>query len=157
MADFQPQHVERTRVIHLEAPPDVVFPLFEPLGEKRWVDGWDPDMLFPATGETVEGGVFTTRHDGEETIWTVALYAPAQRHVRYVRTTPGSRTATVEVRCEPEGDGGTRAQVTYAMTALTEAGNRYIEEFTEAHYNETIDSWQELIGRALRNEGETSA
>lgn len=131
----------------------MVFPLFEPLGEKRWVEGWDPVMLFPATGEVVEGGVFITRHDGEETIWTIARHDPARRHVRYVRTTPGSRTAVVDVRCEPDGNVGTRAQVTYALTALSEAGNAYIAGFTVDHYNATIDSWQEAISRVLREDG----
>ncbi len=49
----------------MPAPPNQVFPLFTPTGEKLWVDGWDPEAVYPESGATEEGMVFKTgRSDG---------------------------------------------------------------------------------------------
>jgi hypothetical protein len=45
-------HAERSFVIHLDAAPNEVFPLFDPGGEREWAPGWDPKMVFPADGSS---------------------------------------------------------------------------------------------------------
>jgi hypothetical protein len=149
---FEASHVERTHTIRLEAPPSEVFPLFEPLGEMGWADDWEPEILYPATGETVEGAVFVTaRGTDEETIWAIASYVPSDYRIRYLRVTPGSRAGVVEVTCEKGSGGATNARVTYAFTALSKAGNLYLAGFTEEYYRGFIDSWEVAIARALRD------
>jgi hypothetical protein len=149
MEDFSPQRVSRTHRIVLDAPPERVFPLFTPLGERAWVPGWAPRFLWPADGEAVEGAVFLTRAAGElETIWTMIAHEPGRR-VAYTRTTPGSRAGIVEVRCEPHGGGRTVAHVTYTYTALSARGNDFLAEWTEAEYRPSIDGWQTAINTHL--------
>ena len=79
------------------------FALFEPEGERAWAQGWDPQYVHPRDGRAEAGMVFTTDHGGENTIWIMTRHEPAAGLVEYVRTTPGSRIATVMVQCAPLG------------------------------------------------------
>lgn len=74
---FVAKRVTRTHTIQLSAPASRVFPLFEPIGEKQWAEGWDPQMLHPMSGITQKGAVFTMQsHDGISTIWSVTHFDP---------------------------------------------------------------------------------
>ena len=150
MATFLAQQITRSATISLPAPRDRVFPLFEPLGEKLWAHDWDPEMLYPASGETQEGAVFTTQHDGEPVkIWTIIAHDPEQAHVRYFNVLPGSHTTVVDVRCEADDAAVTSAHVTYTLTALTPAGNAHLDSLTPPHYQDYIASWETAITHYL--------
>ncbi len=146
------QHVSRSATIHLSAAPERVLPLFEPIGEMRWAEGWAPRLLYPASGEACVGMVFTTQHPGEaETTWTVATYDAARCHITYVRQTPGSRIGVIDVACAAAGEHASAATVTYTFTALGEAGNAYIAAFTEEHYAAYMAGWERAINHYLRH------
>lgn len=151
MSNFVAQQVTRSHVIHVPAAVDRAFPLFEPLGEKHWARGWEPEMLYPAPGIAQEGTVFTTQHAGEPAkIWTIIAYEKEQAHVAYVNVLPHAYTSRIDVRCEPDGTEATSVCVTYTLTALTPHGNEYIESFTqERHYQAYISSWEAAIGYYL--------
>ena len=100
------------------------FPLFTPKGEELWVPGWKPDYISPASGETCEEMIFATDNGNESTLWTCLQWRPDQHHVRYLRITPGSRAAFVDVRCLPDGPVRTLVRVSYAHVALSESGQR---------------------------------
>lgn len=153
MHPFEAKHISRSRTIILNGPPEVVFPLFTPAGETHWVRDWRPVYLHPASGRTEEGMVFVTKHDREETYWSLVRFDAERGLVRYARVTPGSRFGLVEVICEDGGGMRTRATVTYRYTALTEAGNAFIDGFTAERYREMIDSWQVEIDDYLARSG----
>ena len=88
--------------ITVDLPPDEALPLFTPKGEEDWVPGWQPAYFRPPTGETCQGMVFTTEHDGETTVWTCVAWQPDRGHARYFRVTPGSRVTRPSV----SGSGG---------------------------------------------------
>src|SRR5258706_15885059 len=97
---FVAQHFTRTQNIHLSASPDRVFPLFDPIGEKQWADGWEPEIMYPLSGEVEEGMVFTTgSHDEVQVIWTVLVFDAAKWRISYLRVTPGSHVAIIDIRC----------------------------------------------------------
>jgi Polyketide cyclase / dehydrase and lipid transport len=149
---FTPLYVSRSGVIHLPAAPEQVFPLFEPLGEMRWAQGWAPHMLYPAAGEACIGMVFTTQHPGEaETTWTVAAYDPERCHITYVRQTPGSRVGVIDVACTSVEEHASRVTVSYIFTSLSEEGNAYIAAFTEDHYSAYMADWEHAINHYLRH------
>jgi hypothetical protein len=81
--------------------------------------------------------VFTT-HDGT-TVW-VAL-----GELRYARVTPGVQAGTVAVRLAPEGDG-TRAEVTYDLTALS--GDADLAGFA-AGFDAMLAAWERAIAATL--------
>jgi hypothetical protein len=138
-------------MIQLSAAPSTVFPLFEPIGEKRWASDWEPEMIYPQSGVTETGAVFTTEdHHGSKTIWMIITYDPRRFQIAYLRITPDSNLAWIEIRCEDKRNGTTLARVSYTFTALTEKGNIYINEFTEEYYRRWIRHWEEAINHYLQ-------
>ena len=149
MTPFAAKHVRRSHTIHVDAPVADVFPLLTPKGEQLWVDGWSPAYLHPGSGETQGGMVFTTGAGEDLTCWMLTDYDPVRHTERYARVTPASRFGVVEVACDAQGAGRTRVTVTYTYTALTEAGNAFIDGFTEESYREMIEEWRRLMGAYL--------
>jgi uncharacterized protein YndB with AHSA1/START domain len=152
---FKAERVIRTATLTLHATPERVFPLFGPVREAEWADGWQPNMIY-AESELAEerGAVFTTTHPGEaDTIWMITFYDRDRFMIEYVRATPESRIAVVTIQCEAEPNGTTASHVTYQFTALSEAGNRSIEQFSEAHYAHMMSDWESAISHTLATDG----
>jgi hypothetical protein len=104
--------------------------------------------VHPASGETTQGMVFTTTHGDETTIWTMVDFDPVEHRSRYCRVTPATRAGTVEVRCRELAAGTTGVEVSYAMTALSPAGEHGLAEF-EASFADMIEGWERLILASL--------
>ncbi|HCG04224.1 MAG TPA: hypothetical protein DEV75_03820 [Desulfovibrio sp.] len=137
--------IERQHAIRLRGSVDRVFPMFTPLGELGWVDGWRPEFVHPSSGRTEQGMVFRTGSGAEETLWLCSLWNPEARRVAYARVTPASRMGLVEVACRAVSDAETEAVVRYTFTALSEAGREYLAAFTELAYRAMIEEWRGLI------------
>jgi hypothetical protein len=135
-------HLERSHSIVLSGPVDRVFPLFTPIGETLWVDGWEPEFLHPQSGETRQGMVFRTAHGDETTLWACADWDPTAHHVRYVWVTPDSRFGFVDVTCRSVADGATEASIAYTFTALNAAGEAYLSKLTVDAFAHMIESWR---------------
>jgi len=153
VSEFVARHVHREHTITIDAPVDRVFPLLTPAGEELWVSGWEPAYLHPTTGDMTLGMVFTTGTGADATYWSVVHYDPAAHVSRYARVTPASRFGFVDVACTSAGGARTRVTVTYTYTALTEAGNAFIDAFTEASYRAMIEEWRILMGAYLSSTG----
>ncbi|PWC44718.1 SRPBCC family protein [Azospirillum sp. TSO22-1] len=143
-------HIERRHAIVVDAPADRVFPLLTPLGERRWVAGWEPEFLHPPSGDTQDGMVFRTGHGGETTLWSCVRWEPEHHRVRYARVTPGSRFGFVDVACDAAGPGRTRATIAYAYTALSDAGAATLAALTDDAFRAMIDGWKPLLEACLR-------
>jgi hypothetical protein len=130
--------------IAIRLPVDEAFPLFTPKGEEAWVPGWEPDYVSPPDGTTVEEMVFVTRNH-ETTYWTCLKWEPDLWHARYLRLTPDSRVAFVDVLCRPEGDGNTIVRVAYTFVPLTDHGREHVEAVTRESFAASIDGWADLI------------
>ena len=142
---FTAERATISQAITLAADPSRVFPLFTPLGEKAWAEGWEPRILFPADGAPQAGAVFTTNHSPQgESIWTMIACDPASLYLTYLRVTPEVQVALIEVQCEDVHDGTTRAAVTYTLTGLSAAGNEKLAQLT-AHHQHDIASWEQAI------------
>lgn len=147
MSDFRAERLVRTHHFELPLAPAEAFELFTPEGERAWAQGWEPRYLHPADGRTTAGMVFVTGHGGEETLWTMTRHEPDSGVAEYLRVTPGSRMGTVRVQCS-DADAGTRVTVTYALTALTPAGNATLRALDAAAYEAFITSWREAAMRS---------
>ena len=143
------RHVEATHRIRIPLPIDRCQALFTPAGETLWVEGWAPEYLHPVTGETTAGMIFTTGSGDERTFWVLVDYTQRPHRARYVRTTPTTRTGTVDVRCEQVDEQCTEVAVTYAMTALSDAGAQALDGFEGAAYADMIESWKQAIEARL--------
>ena len=142
---FEARHLKVTHRITLPLPADEALELFTPEGERLWIADWRPRYHYPANGETIEGMVFLTGEGSELTYWTMMDFVIVRHRVRYSRVTPGSRSTIVEVVCIPGGDRQCQAEVSYALTGLSEEGNTAIDGFVGDVYVAMIESWREKI------------
>lgn len=131
--------------VEVAADPDSAFGLFTPLGEKRWIEGWNPEIVYPTGAEMAEGMIWRTRTDDREDVWIVSRYDPTAHEVCYYRVEPGRMVARIDVRCREIADSCTEVTVFYMHTALSEAGNDAIAAMTEEDYAAKMRRWQEAI------------
>lgn len=142
---FKARHEKVSHRIALPLPAGEALELFTPEGERLWIADWNPRYFHPANGEAIEGMVFVTGESSETTYWTMTDFDIVRHRLRYTRVTPGSRSTIVEVVCVPGGDRQCHAEVSYALTGLSEEGNAAIEAFIGDAYVAMIEDWRERI------------
>lgn len=141
--EFEPISINHSGSFELAEPPGKALFLFTAPGEVAWVPGWEPVIM---SGDGYEAGtVFLTHHGDEETIWVVTDFDTRKYRARYSRITPGSRAGTVEVVLRESQSGGSIVDVTYELTALTDAGNDNLADFNDAAYASMLVEWKSLV------------
>jgi len=142
------EHHETTIVLRLPAPPAAAFPLFGPVRETEWSPHWSPRFVFPPEPTQETGAVFTTRKGDTDAVWVLAAYDEAALRITYVILWPGMCATKLDIALTATGDGATEATVTYRQTALSEAGDRYVTEFSHDFPRER-DHWEQAISHRL--------
>jgi len=150
-APFIGRSVTRSGTIHLKGPIAKVFPLFEPIGEKAWVPGWEPQMVYPASGEAQNGTVFLTYDDQgkNETYWTMIEYDTQRHRVTYINVIPNYQVRRITVECREAAPDKTDATVSYSYTGTTSRGNEDVLKETEEHYAGKMQHWTHAINHYL--------
>jgi hypothetical protein len=117
------------------------------------VHGWQPHFPVPAPDDTEPGTVFETGGHGQPTVWVVTDREPGRR-ISYARITPGDRAGTVTVELSAAGQDGEASdvEVTYRLTALSEAARPALAEFADG-YPAYLQSWQDAISAWLKAPG----
>lgn len=141
--------VRSSHSIRLSLPIDECFRLFTPAGEELWATGWKPRYVYPSSGQTEAGMVFTTGDGAEATIWTLVDFYPRTHCSRYSRVTPALRAGFVEIRCREVSTGETETSVTYELTALTPQGVVSLAAYSGAAFAQMIDGWKREIDARL--------
>jgi hypothetical protein len=136
--------------IAVDLPIDKAFPLFTPKGEENWVPDWKPDYFAPENGEIQKDMLFATGTGDERTWWTCLAYEPEACHVRYLRLTPDSRAAFVDVTCRARDARSTLVTVRYDIQSLGPSGEAYIASMTKEAFAGMIGEWPGQIGRMAR-------
>ena len=150
-AGFRPGRFVLKGEFSVHASVSRVFPMFEPVGEKQWAQGWDPQPIYPATMEAAEGTVFqTVGQKGGESIWTITKFE-RDKAIEYTVVTPGHDVTQVSVTCDGAGDQ-THVTVIYRITGLTEKGNEFGAEHSRA-FSEVMDHWKTHVSLALAHHG----
>jgi hypothetical protein len=145
---FQSHSKKRTGSFRIEASLELAFPLFTPEGEKAWAAGWNPEYVFPADGRTTQGMVFRTHHSGPKT-WLMTLY-DAEHHRADYANFSSDLLIQVSVHCSGEGNS-TVVEVSYVHTALTENGNKLVDEYTQARHDAQMQHWKQSIDDAMKS------
>jgi len=149
MSTFKPRSVELRGGFRIERPVGEVFPLFSPLGEKRWVPGWSPELLHPPGTSWARGLIFRTMDVHGEVVWVVTELDPVAHRVEYHRVEPGHYVARVNVACAAAGDAATDVRVSYAYVGLSDDGNAELAAMGAAAYDEKMRGWKRLIDTCL--------
>ncbi len=148
--NFKAKRVTRNYVQTIQAAPSAVHALICPVKEAEWLDGWDYDLIFSHSGVAEHGCVFTSRSAGEETIWLITTRDDTRCETEFARVTPGSRVALVAVRIEDGGQQISRVNISYTITALTEAGNQFIDNFTQENFVKDMQFWEATMNHYLK-------
>lgn len=129
---------------HVAAPIDKVFGLFDPITEQDWVPGWNPIPVHPDTLSLEATSVFFLDREHGREIWTVLRHDPVTHVAEYLATTPEHQQRWITVNCHPETNG-TRVDVEYRVTALSEQGRDALETLG----NDFIRGWEAPVNAAL--------
>lgn len=150
-AGFVAEQVTRSGEFELPCDADTAFPFFSPEGERRWVDGWNPQPVFPAAdGVTfATDAVFRLEMGGERSVWVVLNVDLRARVAEYVYVVENSRVARVRVEATTVVAERSAVAVSYTITALSEGGNEFVREFTEEAYAQKMRDWQKRVSAVL--------
>ena len=147
--------ISHTKAFEMPYPIEELFPLFSPEGEKHWVPGWDYENVMGTT-ELSEDYVFLTKthdHGTADAIWIVKKYDPGSHFVQYYKIEPGHKIGVVTVKCMRLDAARTEVRVTYKYTALSEAGEKFVSDFSKDVYDKFIGEWRLLLARYLESKG----
>jgi hypothetical protein len=146
----EPQLVTREASIEIEAPISRVFPLFEPLNEKRWIESWDPHIIYPSSGQAMEDMIFTTkpRFEGEpEYRWVLTRLDRDAYRIHYTVSTL-ERIWFIKIRCTAEART-TRATIRYSYIGLTSEGHNKNLQAMEQIYRDNLRDWERGLNSYL--------
>ena len=115
MSEFVARAVELAGEFTVAGPIAEAFELFSPLGEKRWVPGWNPELVHPPGASWEQGLIFRTREEGKEAVWIVTTLDRAAHKVEYHRVEPGRYVARVSVLCSARAEAKTHVATTLGL------------------------------------------
>jgi hypothetical protein len=149
-----PVRVTYTYTQTLDGSPADVLPLLCPVREAEWVPGWAPRLVLSNSGLVEPDCVFITPDPAAatetEAIWTVLHQDPAAGTVEMLKVTPGFVVVRLAIALRPRPEGGCQAVVTYCYTALSPAGEAYVQGRTPAAYAEFMRGWESALNEYLR-------
>ena len=130
---------------------DEVFPLYCPVKEKLWVNGWDPKVVFSNSGVIEENCAFVTKGhgDGHDAYWYVTEFNEKDKHIEMVMTIPETLIMFLIIDANPISSDQTKTTVTRKLTSIGNAGNNILKHFTEAEFNKTMQTWVESMNHYL--------
>ena len=153
MKIVKPHRVTHSYVQTIEGTPEVIFPLYCPVKETEWCEGWDPALVYSESGVAEPDCVFVTRDGEVESAWFVTRHEPEAGVVEMVKHTPGIAFVKLRIALTPLNDKTTRATISYSYTALGSEGDRALEAFTEESYRASMQAWETAMNHYL-NTGE---
>lgn len=140
-------HVEQTATISVAASVEKAFPLFGPVEEARWADGWAPEVLHQA--QNMEGTVFVTRAP-HPAFWVLALWDEAGHHVRYDEVVPDHFVVQIDITCRAASASQTSCRVRYSYTSLGTGGDAFLRQYTAEHHAQRIGQWERALNHYLQ-------
>lgn len=144
-------HSEATFTFTLEAPTDVVAPLFGAHQERLWASDWDPRFLHPVPAADREGMVFTVAHPEGESVWVNTRFDLAGGLVQYTYVLPAVMATRITIRIAAKGRQ-TQVDVRYDRTALRPENDDRVRRLSEAD-RDSGPEWKSLIDAHLQGMG----
>jgi hypothetical protein len=154
---FQAEKISRTATIKLNGGFEQVFPLFGPVREMDWAEGWDPHILV-SNAENIERHMVFQTHShlpGEEGryTWTVSIYDPDQGLIEYTVFTE-SRLWWIRIECQQlSGKAICEAEITYTFVSLDDHGNELNKLALAGMFRHDLKDWELAINHFLQSGG----
>jgi hypothetical protein len=150
--DVKAEQYVQSATIELKGNIDRVFPLFTPLGEKKWAEGWDPNPIFPSSGVMQEGLIFQTPdhvHGAPRMTWVVSRYNVRDHQIQYIISS-AVRVAIISVTCTASSKDCTNANVSYSLTGLSAEGNALSHHLIGKIFATNLKDWETAINAYLK-------
>jgi hypothetical protein len=152
LLDFKPERISRSATFTVHGKTENVFPLFGPVREAEWAEGWQPEILYRTSDQTLveEHMIFQTNgREGEgKYTWVITQYQPEEFVIEYTISTQ-ERIWFVKVECKSFQDD-TNVKVTYTYTGLSEEGNTKNEQALKRMFANDLKDWEEAINYYLK-------
>ncbi len=131
--------------IRVARPPAEAFRLFTARGEQDWAPAGSRTSPLRLRTTPSRAPCSRPAPTASRTVWVVTDRQPGRR-ISYAQVTPGDRAGTVTVTLSPAGQRGEASdvEVTYQLTALSEAAQPGLREFADG-YLAYLQSWQDAI------------
>jgi hypothetical protein len=150
--DFAHNRVVRSYVQHYKHSADRVFAVTEPVEEVKWAPGFEFEWVYAREGANAKAGqqgdVFVTRHGAHEVVWVISKRDLKERVIQFVRFLPGVETVQIDIHVTTEG-GGSKAEITYTWTALSEHGRERLKKHTQEAFDREMKEWEEQVDAYL--------
>jgi hypothetical protein len=127
-----------------------VFPLFCPVREADWIDGWDPVAVFTYSGVAEQDCVFVTARQPNNAVWFITRHEPENGFVEMLKFTPEETTSKLTIRLRAVQDGS-EAEITYSHTSLGPKGDTVVKSFTEEFYKQFMRTWEDRLNHYLQH------
>ncbi len=143
---YTSKRISKSATIVVNAKIEDVFPLFGPIREKDWAEGWDPEILYSTTNLVERHMIFRTKpsNDVEDYfIWVITTFKPDQHKIEYTVSTK-NRIWFINVSCTAI-QSKTRAEISYTFTSLNEMGWQLSKEALQKMYANDLKDWEEAL------------
>jgi hypothetical protein len=141
-------HTHNEFAFTVHAPLDKAFPLFGAIEEKKWAEGWEPQVLYPSPAKDQQGMVFRVAHSHMSSVWTCTAFDPASGHVQYVYYISDALVTLIDIHLTKSGNAETRIAVVYERTALTPDANEHVARLAKGDAKSGPE-WAQAIGKYL--------
>lgn len=141
----EPHRTTRNNCFQLHQSADVVFPLFCPVREQEWLESWNPGVVYTNTGAAELECVFTSSDRHGRATWMVAHHDSDARVIRMVKITPELTACLLEIVVRPLSPSESEVSVTYSHTALSPAGEQFVDAFSEDTYAGIMAHWKSAL------------
>jgi hypothetical protein len=150
---FRAEKISQTATIRLRGNFEQVFPLFGPVRERDWAEGWDPHILLSNSDNIEEHMVFQTHAhlDDEKGVytWTVSKFVPEEGQIEYT-IFADVRLWWIMILCKEEPDGEhCKATITYTFVGLNARGVERNATALNAMYKHDLKDWEHAINHYL--------
>lgn len=152
MIDTVPsERISKTATFTVDTTIEKAFPLFGPVREKEWAEGWNPEIIY-GEGEVELHMMFRTKSSFKEEssfLWVITQFDPQKYFIEYTVSTP-NRVWFIRVQCVAK-QSRTEASVTYTYTGLNEKGNELNRIALEKMFAEDLKDWQTAINHYIKH------
>jgi hypothetical protein len=154
-----PLRVLRSHTQQLNAPVAHVFPLLCPVREADWIEGWEPSLVITNSGVAEPDCVFVTRDGSEDATWVITRHDPDEGALDLLKIVPDTVVTRIAIRLRPLDGGTCAADISYQLTALSDAAANRVAAFSEQYFSEFMVRWEQRLnhylgtGEMLREDG----
>jgi hypothetical protein len=147
----KPKRVARSYKQLIQGTPDEIMPLYCPVKEADWCEGWDPVVVYSKSGVVEPDCVFVTSDGKTESAWFVTQHNPEKGMVEMVKHTPGVTFVKLTITLRPLTEHKTQATITYSHISLGAAGDKVLAAFTEEAYETMMVAWEKAMNHYLQD------